>query len=188
MKFFSLLAVPIVCAGVATASACKPKPSSSLSSASPSASPSVVCQNIVQAPDFDPISDWHQLSGNIRPPSDNSWAQTTPCGDYDSCLQMTVDQNAMITLQTITYPYSGTYTASLQYKVINAGTGTGTLNFDLNPNDPGVSISDPSVTWLTYTTQFTANAGTSSLGINFSVNPDSPSTIQITDVQILACE
>ena len=114
---------------------------------------------------------------------DNSWAQVAPCGDYDSCVQMTADENAAVSIQTITFPYTSTYTASLQYMVINAGPGT--LNFRLNPSDPGVTASVVSSTWLTYTTQFTANAGSTSLEIEFSSS--SPTTIRVTDVQIIAC-
>lgn len=184
MKVSCLFTVPLLWTGLAVATACKPKPSPS--SASPSASPSVVCQNIVQAPDFDPASDWIAEFVAIGAPSDNSWAQVTPCGDYDSCVQITAHDDTGLSIQGITYPYTGTYTASLKYMVINAGDGIGNLNFGLNANDPGVTTSAVSATWLTYTTQFTANAGNGGLYLAFTGHD--ATTIRVTDVQIIACE
>lgn len=173
MKPSSILAAPLLWAGMATATVCKPKPPP-------------VCQNILQAPDFSPSSDWLAYFAANQTPSGNSWTPTAPCGDYDSCVQITAHQDAILSIQSFTYPYTGAYTASLKYKVLDAGDSSGNLRFGLSASDPGVTTNAVTSTWQTYTIDFTANAGSSSLTLAYTAS--GISTIQVTDVQIIACQ
>ncbi|CAK7213476.1 hypothetical protein SBRCBS47491_001813 [Sporothrix bragantina] len=173
MKVSCLMTAPLLWAGIATAVVCKPKPPP-------------VCTNLLSAPDFDPPTAWIHSSAAINPPSDNSWAQVKPCGDYDSCIQITSHSNAILTIQSFTYPYSGAYTASLKYKVLDPGSGVGTLNFGLDSSDPGAALTTVSDGWQDYTDEYNADAGTHTLVM--AVNTGNTVTVQITDVQILACE
>ncbi|KAL1889990.1 hypothetical protein Sste5346_008569 [Sporothrix stenoceras] len=173
MKVSCLLTAPLLWAGMASATVCKP-------------STPQVCQNILSAPDFSPSSAWIAYFPANQAPADNSWTPTAPCGDYDSCVQITAHQDTALSIQSFTYPYSGAYTASLKYKVLNAGDGSGNLKFGLVTGEAGVTTNAVTSTWETYTIDFTANAGGGSLYLAYTASGFG--TIQVTDVQIIACQ